>query len=105
MIYICSGGFLSMYDGQFPAEHNFFLFPDTDIANPTDMASWAATGGSIVAQPDGLTNANAYWYQFTYEWTDNQGNAFRSAPSVPVLSLLLVAVALVLLLSTFPHSD
>lgn len=78
-----SGGFLWMYDGYLPVEHNFFLWPDTDLTTPTDTASWSATGGAIHAQPDGATNANAYYYQFTYEWTDNQGNAFRSAPSIP----------------------
>lgn len=79
-----TGGFLWMYDGQIPVEHNFFLFPDVDATVTTNIASWAAVGGNIVAQPDGVTNINAYWYQFVYEWTDNQGNAFRSAPSVPV---------------------
>lgn len=79
-----SGGFLWMYDGYSVVEHNFFLWPDTDQTNPTDMAAWSATGGSMAAQPDGSTNTNAYWYQFTYEWTDNQGNAFRSAPSIPI---------------------
>lgn len=79
-----TGGFLSMYDGYLPVEHNFFLWPDTDLTTPTDTASWSAAGGSIHAQPDGSTNTNAYFYQITYEWTDNQGNAFRSAPSIPV---------------------
>lgn len=32
----------------------------------------------------GNIGAGTYFYQFTYEWTDNQGNTFRSAPSVPV---------------------
>lgn len=79
-----TGGFLWMYDGQIPVEHNFFLWPDMDTTTPTDAASWSATGGSIKAQPDGATNTNAYYYQVTYEWTDNQGNAFRSAPSIPI---------------------
>lgn len=143
-----------MYDGQKPVEHNFFLWPDTDLATPADTASWTATStvtptgtwasastsivvssasgisvgmtiadtsnaayitagtmitaisgttltislptthsaagdnlsiqGNIAAKPDAATNTNAYFYQFTYEWTDNQGNAFRSAPSIPV---------------------
>lgn len=73
-----SGGFLSMYDGYLPVEHNFFLWPDDP------EATWSATGGSIAAQPDGATNNSAYYVQFTYEWTDNQGNAFRSAPSIPI---------------------
>lgn len=79
-----TGGFLSMYDGYLPVEHNFFLYPDPENTTPTANFVWSATGGNMVAQPDGTTNANAYYYQVTYEWTDNQGNAFRSAPSIPV---------------------
>lgn len=79
-----SGGFLWMYDGQIPVENNFFVFPDVDSTDTTNIAEWSSTGGFIVAQPDAVTNTNAYWYQFVYEWTDNQGNAFRSAPSVPI---------------------
>ena len=79
-----SGGFFWMYDGYIPVEHNFFLWPDMDTANPTDAASWSTTGGSVHAQPDGATNTNAYYYQVTYEWSDNQGNIFRSAPSIPI---------------------
>ena len=73
-----SGGFLWMYDGYLPVEHNFFLWPDSI------EASWSATGGSMAAQPDGATNTDAYFYLVTYEWSDNQGNIFRSAPSIPV---------------------
>lgn len=79
-----TGGFLSMYDGYLPLEHNFFLWPDLDQGTVTDAWTWSTTGGSMHAQPDGATNTNAYWYQYTYEWTDNQGNAFRSAPSIPI---------------------
>lgn len=64
------GGFLWMYDGYLPVEHNFLLWPD-------DVVITTATGsGNLTAQD--------YYYQVTYEWTDNQGNAFRSAPSIPV---------------------
>jgi hypothetical protein len=73
-----SGGFLSMFDGYFPVEHNFFVFPDSV------EAVWSATGGAIAAQPDGITNIDAYYYIATYEWTDGKGNPFRSAPSIPV---------------------
>ncbi len=79
-----TGGLLWMYDGYLPVEHNFLLWPDTDQDLPTATATWAATGGSIAAQPDGATNVDTYYVQFTYEWTDNQGNAFRSAPSIPI---------------------
>ncbi len=79
-----SGGFLWMYDGYLPVEHNFVVYPDTDTGTPANSAVWSATGGNMVAKPDTITNTNAYWYQLVYEWTDNQGNAFRSAPSVPI---------------------
>lgn len=79
-----SGGFLWGYDGFLPVEHNFFLWPDTDIATPANSATWSAVGGSMAAKPDGATNTSAYYYVYLYEWTDNQGNAFRSAPSIPI---------------------
>jgi hypothetical protein len=83
------GGFLWMYDGYLPVEHNFFLWPDVAPGAPpnpinTGVATWSAAGGSMAAKPDGATNTNAYFYQITYEWSDNQGNAFKSAPSIPV---------------------
>lgn len=65
-----SGGFLGMYDGVTPVEQGFFLYPDYVEATPH------TTGGSMADQQ--------YYYQVTYEWADNQGNIFRSAPSLPV---------------------
>ena len=58
-------GFLWMYDGYQPVEHNFFLYPE-------DCEATTTSPGSV-----------QYFYQVTYEWTDNQGNAHKSAPSVP----------------------
>ncbi len=65
-----SGGFLWGYDGYSPVEQEFFLWPDSV------ELSGSAMGGNLAA--------DTYYYQVTYEWTDNQGNAFRSAPSIPV---------------------
>lgn len=66
-----SGGFLWSYDGFSPVENGFFLFPDSvEVTSST-------TGGLLPA-------ATEYFYQVTYEWSDNQGNIFRSAPSIPV---------------------
>jgi hypothetical protein len=65
-----SGGFLWMYDGYLPVEHNFFLYPD-NVAVTT-----STSGGSITVQE--------YFYQAVYEWSDNQGNIYRSAGSIPV---------------------
>lgn len=65
-----SGGLLWMYDGVKPVEHGFLVFPE-DIVITT-----STTGGSLADQD--------YYYVATYEWTDNQGNLHRSAPSVPV---------------------
>ncbi len=73
-----TGGITWAYDGYLPVEQEFFLWPDSV------EATWSASGGSIHAQPDGSTNTNAYYYQAIYEWSDNQGNIFRSAPSIPV---------------------
>lgn len=65
-----SGGFLWAYDGYSIAEQGFHLWPDSVQATPH------TTGGFMTAQQ--------YYYQVTYEWTDNQGNAFRSAGSIPI---------------------
>lgn len=67
-----SGGFLWMYDGFMPVEHLFHLWPDYVEATAT-----ATTGGALSAQ--------IYYAQVCYEWTDAQGNIFRSAPSIPVI--------------------
>lgn len=65
-----SGGFLWMYDGYLPVEHNFFLYPD-------NVEITTATSGGHLADQD-------YFYVATYEWEDNQGNVYRSATSIPV---------------------
>ena len=134
-----SGGFLWMYDGYLPVEHNFFLWPDSIevVANATVSPTGTVTmGGFTISSVSSLTNvapgqfvsgtgipsntyitavdslgsditmSNAatsshsgitltiggnedtsytYYYQVTYEWSDNQGNIFRSAPSIPVV--------------------
>lgn len=65
-----SGGFLWAYDGYSLTEQGFHLWPDSiELTGDT-------TGGFMTAQQ--------YYYQVTYEWSDNQGNVFRSAPSIPV---------------------
>lgn len=68
-----SSGILDMYDGSSVVEHNFNLYPE-DV--------------SIVVNTSGgnLTDSSSYGYQVTYEWTDNQGQLHRSAPS-PVVSI------------------
>lgn len=65
-----SGGILWSYDGYAAVESGFNLWPDSV------EATTATTGGSMVKQQ--------YYYVATYEWTDNQGNIHRSAPSIPL---------------------
>lgn len=65
-----TGGQLWMYDSVKPVEHGFNVWPENITGT---------TSGS-----GGLITANTYFYQFTYEWTDNQGNLHRSAPSIPL---------------------
>lgn len=63
-----TGGFLWMYDGYTPVEQNFHVWPD-DI----EIEGSPAVGAMTVQE---------YFYCATYEWSDNQGNIFRSAPSI-----------------------
>lgn len=65
-----TGGFVWSYDGVEPVEAGFHLFPD-DV--------WGDTGGDY-----GAMAPQKYFYVAVYEWGDNQGNIFRSAPSIPV---------------------
>ncbi len=74
-----SGGFLWMYDGYTPVEHMFHVWPDSV------EVSGISTIGHMTAQE--------YFWQWTYEWADNQGNVFRSAPSIPVSFTILTPPA------------
>lgn len=65
-----TGGILWQYDAVKPVEHGFHLWPEEVFA------STSGAGGLITAQE--------YFYAFTYEWTDAQGNLHRSAPSIPL---------------------
>lgn len=69
-----SGGFMWMYDGVKAVEHGFHVWPEDITAVPH------TSGGSM--------SDDTYFYQVTYEWTDNQGNIHRSAPSVPVTAVV-----------------
>lgn len=64
-----SGGFLWSYDGVVPVEQNFQVWPD-------NVEVITVTGS-------GNLSAQQYFYQAVYEWTDAEGNIFRSAPSIP----------------------
>ena len=65
-----TGGIFWEYDGVRPVENGFHVWPENV------EATGSGSGGSITA--------GTYYYQFTYEWTNNQGNLERSAPSIPV---------------------
>jgi hypothetical protein len=69
-----TGGMLWEYDGVRPVENNFHVWPE-NIAATTNTSAGAITAGT-------------YYYQFTYEWTNNQGNLERSAPSIPIVATL-----------------
>ena len=64
-----TGGLMWQYDGVKPVEHGFNVFPE-------DITYTQGSGGAMKAQ--------AYFYQVTYEWTDNAGQIHRSAPSIPL---------------------
>lgn len=65
-----TGGYVTMYDGVKPVEHQFHVYPE-DLQVTT-----ANSGGHLKDQ--------IYYYIAVYEWTDAQGNIHRSAPSVPI---------------------
>lgn len=65
-----TGGFLWSYDGSSAFENGFFVFPDSIETSPH------SSGGAMADQD--------YYYQVVYEWSDNQGNQYRSTPSIPV---------------------
>jgi hypothetical protein len=67
---LITGGFTWSYDGFEPVEQGFHVWPDS--------IELTASNGA------GALTPQQYYYKVTYEWTDNQGNIFRSAPSVPV---------------------
>lgn len=50
----------------------------------TISAAATATAAGVTLTIRGLLVAQQYYYVATYEWSDNQGNVFRSAPSLPV---------------------
>lgn len=63
-----SGGVLSMYDGSSIVEHGYHQYPENVYVGPqTGLGS--------------LEVGSSYSYKVCYEWTDNQGQIHRSAPS------------------------
>lgn len=64
-----AGGLLYDYDGVSAVEHNYHFFPEASIVTTDNLGS--------------LT-AGTRQYVFVYEWTDNQGQIHRSAPSIPI---------------------
>lgn len=64
-----TGGQLWMYDGVKPVENGFHIWPENIALVKSNSTGTIANG--------------TYYYAFCYEWTDNQGNLHRSAPSIP----------------------
>lgn len=64
------GGILQGYDGVSVTELGFHLYPEDITATP--------------AGADGSLSTGTYLYQVVFEWTDNNGQIYRSAPSTPV---------------------
>lgn len=73
-----TGGLLWQFDGSKRVESGFNVYPE-------DQQVYGAQNGSMTAQ--------VYYYVYTYEWTDNNGNIYRSAPSLPYKYEILVPPA------------
>lgn len=55
------------------------------VSGTSIIMSESATGtGNATYTFTGNQSAQEYFYQVTYEWSDNQGNIYRGAPSIPV---------------------
>lgn len=67
-----SGGQLYHFDSQGLDELNFNMYPDFVDINVSNT--------SLL----GRMTPQSYFYSAVYEYTDNKGNIFRSAPSIPV---------------------
>lgn len=73
-----AGGIINMYDGARVVEHGYNVYPEgvtTTLVN-------SGSGGGIGPGTSSL-NTNQVQYSAVYEWTDNQGQIHKSAPSVP----------------------
>jgi hypothetical protein len=64
------GGILQGYDGVSTTELGFHLYPENVLCTPN---------GS-----DGFLSTGTYQYMVQFEWTDNYGQIYRSAPSIPI---------------------
>lgn len=74
-----SGGLLWMYDGAYPVEHGYNMYPEGISA-----AFLAAVGGGGgIGIGFSTSSVNQLQYSAIYEWTDNQGQLHRSATAVP----------------------
>lgn len=71
-----SGGSMSAYDGENFVEDGFHLYPE---------------GLTVSGLSAGSTTS--YGYIGVYEWTDNNNNLYRSAPSVPVIATSSAAIS------------
>lgn len=85
-----TGGLPAWFDGQSIVEHGFALYPRVEA--PTD----AGAGGALSA---GVYHVKACW-----EWTDAQGNLFRSAPVDAGAVTLLANHKLTYTIVTLTHS-
>jgi hypothetical protein len=80
-------GLVWAYDGYSLVEQGFNLWPDfVEVTT-------SGTAGNMTAQQ--------YYYQVTYEWSDNNGNIYRSAPSVPVSITLTSATSTEIYIPTY----
>lgn len=85
-----SGGFVWSYDGVEPVEQGFHVYPD-EVGLLQDI--------------DGAMAPQKYFYIAVYEWGDNQGNIFRSAPSIPTQIDLTNNVNIVTIDALFTSGD
>lgn len=84
------GGIVNMYDGANVVEHGYNVYPEGMTVTQTTSANSTVTVGHVLsgtvfgAGTASSVGTSSIQYSAVYEWTDNQGQNHRSAPSIPV---------------------
>ncbi len=73
----------SIAASDLPADQFVTGFTSNTITFGPDVATGTGATESLTITGN-IDVAQVYYYQAIYDWTDNQGNEYRSAPSIPV---------------------
>jgi hypothetical protein len=101
-----AGGLVGEVDGRY-IESGFHLYPELDPTGhgntpPFQLPAPPANQYAVVGAGGYLTGPGDFYFRFTYEWTDREGQLHKSAPS-PVYIVTLGAGANQLICFRIPY--